>query len=85
MFHKHKHLIDIDKVDIDRIVLFNKDSFGKKGAFKYVIGYRTSQGIKSLCIKISQMNGYVKYFDSNNKYTNLLVHDKELLKQCNAI
>ena len=26
------------------------------------------------------MNRYVKYFDSNNKCFNLLVHDKELLK-----
>ena len=26
------------------------------------------------------MNRYVKYFDSNNKRFNLLVHDKELLK-----
>ena len=31
------------------------------------------------------MNGYVKYFDSNNKYINLLVHDKELLKKYNEI
>ena len=34
-----------------------------------------------LCIKLLQMNGYVKYFDSNNKYINLLVDDKELLKK----
>ena len=33
-----------------------------------------------LCIKHPQVNGYVKYFDSNNKCINLLVHDKELLK-----
>ena len=26
------------------------------------------------------MNAYVKYFDKNNQYKNLLVHDKELLK-----
>ena len=31
------------------------------------------------------MNGYVKYFDTNNKYMKLLVHDKELLKKYNAI
>ena len=30
-FHKDKHLIDIDKVDIKRIVLSKKDSQGKKG------------------------------------------------------
>ena len=51
-FHKWKHLIDIDKVDIDRIMLSNKDSYGKKGAFKCFTGYITSQCIKSLCIKL---------------------------------
>ena len=27
------------------------------------------------------MNGYAKYFDSNNKYMNFLFHDKELQKK----
>ena len=31
------------------------------------------------------MNGYVKYFDSNNKYMIFLIYDKELLKKYNAI
>ena len=31
------------------------------------------------------MNGYAKYFDSNNKYMNFLVHDKKLLKRYNGI
>ena len=31
------------------------------------------------------MNGYVKYFDSNNKCINLLIHDKELLKRYSEI
>ena len=57
--------------------------YGKKGAFKYFIGYVNS--IKPLHIRLHQMNGYVKYFDSNNKYMKLLVHDKELLKKYNAI
>ena len=27
------------------------------------------------------MNGYTKYFDNNNKYMNLLVHDKKIVKK----
>ena len=27
------------------------------------------------------MNRYIEYFDNNNTYINLLVHDEELLKQ----
>ena len=37
-----------------------------------------------LCIKLPQMNGYVKYFNYS-KGMNLLVHDKELLKKYNEI
>ena len=29
-FHKRKHLIHIDKLHIDRIMLSNKDLYGKK-------------------------------------------------------
>ena len=31
------------------------------------------------------MNGYIKYFDNNNKNINFLVHDKELIHKYNEI
>ena len=31
------------------------------------------------------MNGYVKYFEKNNKYINILVNDKEILEKYNEI
>ena len=51
----------------------------KKGSFKNFIGHITNH-IKPLCIRLPQINGYMKYFDSNNKCMNLLFHDKALLK-----
>ena len=38
-----------------------------------------------LCIKVLQMNAFIKYFDNNNKYMKSLVHDEELLKKFNEI
>ena len=38
-----------------------------------------------LCIKRPQMYEYIKYFDNNNKYINLLVHDIKLLNKYNEI
>ena len=38
-----------------------------------------------LCIKRPQMNWYIKHFDSNKKFLNFLVNNKELLKKYNAI
>ena len=55
----------------------------KKGSFKCCIGYisETNAFTILLRIKLPQMNGFAKYFDSSNKYINLfLVHDKEMLK-----
>ena len=58
-----------------------------KVSFKYFIGYITKTNAFPIpsCIKLSQMNGYVKYYDNNNKYINLLVHDGKLLKEYNEI
>ena len=35
--------------------------------------------------KNPQINGYVKYIDNNNKYVDLLVHDKSCLKKYNEL
>ena len=79
-FHKNKKRINIDEVDIRRISLSGKHSYGIKNSFEYFIGYIHIGNIfpMQLCIKLPQMNGYVKYFDINNKYINPLLHDKKL-------
>ena len=43
----------IDDVDIDKILIPNKISFGKKG-FNYYIGYKYNQKFKPLCIMLSK-------------------------------
>ena len=69
------------------IVLSKKRLCGKKRSFKYFISYISKAKVFSipLCLKLPQMNRYVKYFDSNHKYINFLFHDKELLKKYNEI
>ena len=50
-------------------MLSKKDLYGNKGSYKYYIGY-VCEGcalLSPLCIKFSQMNAYVTYFDENNK------------------
>ena len=75
-FHKFKRPVSIDKVDIKKIVLSSKESYGNKGAFKYFMGYIINVVIIPLYIKLPQMNAFAKYFDSDIEYMNLLVHDK---------
>ena len=83
--HRCKEPITTDKVDIRKIVLSKKDSYGNKGAFKYFIGYISNPGIISLCIILPQMNEYVKCVNKNSKYMNILVHVKEILKKYDEI
>ena len=83
--HRCKEPITTDKVDIRKIVLSKKDSYGNRSAFKYFIGYISNRGIIPLCIILPQMNEYVKCVNKNSKYMNILVHDKEVLKKYDEI
>ena len=56
-FNKNKKLIDMSNVDINKIVISKKESYGKKGPFKYFIGYDDNDDIKPLCIMPPQMTG----------------------------
>ena len=56
-FQKDKNLININDVDIEKIVLSNKTSYGKHGANKYYISYLSVLYyiyflFKPLCINI---------------------------------
>ena len=43
-FHNNKTSVCIDKVEINKIVLFDKTSYDNKGLFKCYIGYRHKDG-----------------------------------------
>ena len=55
------------------------EPYGKKSSFKYFIGYNDNVNIRQLCIKLPEMNGYAKYFDSS-KTMSFKATDKKLLK-----
>ena len=48
-FHQHKAPISITNIYINKIVVSNKVSFGRK-TFKYFIDYKDGKKIKPLCI-----------------------------------
>ena len=79
-FYKNKELFKIDDMDSNKILVSKREPYGKKSSFKYFIGYNDNDNIRSLCIKLSKMIGYAKYFDSN-KTMSFKVTDKKLLKK----
>ena len=78
-FYNNKKQFKIKDIDINKIIISEPVSYGKKNAKKYIIGY-SDDVIRPLRILLPQMIGYVKYFD-DNKTMSFLADDKELLKE----
>ena len=72
-FHQQKEPISTKNTDMNKIVVSNKVSFGKKG-FKYLTGYEDAEEIKPLCIFLSKMSAYRKDFDKT-KYISFLIKE----------
>ena len=85
-FYKNKKLFKIEDIDIDNILVSKKESYGTKNSLKYFIGYNDDDDdvIRPLCIRLPQMIGFVKCFDSN-KTMSFKVSDNKLLKKYNKI
>ena len=91
--NKNKKIFIIDVIDVNKILVFKKEQYGKYNSFKYFIGYIDNDVIRPLCLKLSQMTGYINEFDEDknenkNKNTiamSLKVNDKELFKNYNKI
>ena len=51
-FNKNKKPININNMDISKIVISQKERYGKKDSFKCVIGYDDNDDIRPLRIKL---------------------------------
>ena len=78
-FYKNKKIFNIYDLDVNKILVSKKEPYGTKNSLKYFIGYNDDDAIRPLFIKLPQMIGYVKHFDSN-KTMSFKVIDNELLK-----
>ena len=83
-FYKNKKLFKIEDINFNKILVSKKESYATKSSLKYFIGYNDDDAIGSLCIKLPQMVGYVKHFDSN-KTMSFKVSDNKLLKKFTKI
>ena len=65
-FHKSKQLVNLDLIKVDQIVVSDKFKQNDDG-FKYFIGYKEGEIIKSLCVILPQMTEYIKYLKTEEK------------------
>ena len=75
--HRSKELIGLFLVNVDQIVVSDKFKHNKK-VFKHFIGYQKGDIVKSLCIVLPQMSGYIKYFENGDKNMSFLIKDDEV-------
>ena len=74
-FHKSKEPIDLILVNVDQIVVSDKFKHSEEG-YKYFIGYQENEIVKPLCIILTQMSGYIKYFENRGKNMSFFIKDE---------
>ena len=83
-FHKSKQPEDLASVNVDEIVISSKFIHSDE-SFKYFIGHKKDEIVRSLCIILPQMNGYIKYFEIGSKNMSFFVKDDDVLYKYNEI
>ena len=79
-FYLHKSHVPLRYVDIEKVLVSKKISFGEKNS-KYFIGYLyKDHKVKSLYIMLPKTSAYVKSYDGQTKWMYFLIEDDELLK-----
>ena len=84
-FYRYKTSVHLRDVDIEKVLVSKKISFGEK-SYKYIIGYlHNDEKIKPLHIKLSKTSAYAKGNDGQTEWINFLIEDNELLKSYSTI
>ena len=76
-------MFNIDNIDVNKILVSKKETYGKYNSFKYFIGYNDNDVIRPLYLWLSQMTGYINKFDENKITMSLMIKDEQLLKNYN--
>ena len=67
-------------VIVDQIVVSDKFKHNNKGS-KCFIGYQKGGIVKSLCITLLQMSGYIKYFENRGESMSFFIKDEKLCEK----
>ena len=75
---QNKKVFKIDGIDVNKILVSKEEPYGAKNSFKYFIGFDDNDVIRPLCIKLPEMTGYVRKFESNTTMS-FKISNKKLL------
>ena len=51
-FYRNKKLFNIYDIDVNKILVSKKESYGKKSSFKCFVGYNDNDNNRPFCIKL---------------------------------
>ena len=83
-FYRNKKVTSIEDIDVNKILVSEKEPYGTKNSIKYFIGYNENDVIRPLCVRLPQMTGYARKFDENATMS-FRANNKQLLKNYNKI
>ena len=82
-FHKFKPPTDLDLAERHQIVV--PENSGRDDGFKCFIGYKEGEIVKPLCIILSEMSGYMKYFKNGGKSLSFMIKNDMCMDKYNDI
>ena len=83
-FYSSKQAISLDSVDLNKIVVSKKCKINYT-TYKHICGYLNNDTIQPLCVILSQMDGYIEYFDDGGKNMSFVMDDEKIYKKHNEI
>ena len=83
-FYSSKQAISLDSVDLNKIVVSKKWKINDT-TYKHICGYLNNDTIQPLCVSLTQMDGYIKYFDDGGKNMSFVTDDEKNYKKYNKI
>ena len=58
-YNKNKKILNVNDIDVNKILVSKKEQYGKYNSFKYFIAYNDNDVIRPLYFFISQTTGYI--------------------------
>ena len=84
IFFSSKEAIFLDSVDLSKIVVSSRYKINDT-TYNFFCGYLNNNFIKTLCVILPQVDGYIKYFDDGGKNMSFITNDEKICEKYNKI
>ena len=85
LLQEKQKIFNIDDIDVNKILICKKETYGEYNSFKYFIGCNDNDVIRPLYLFLSQTTGYINKFDKNKITMSLMIKETQHLKNYNKV